>query len=113
MSSAKNEESRSKPKGGPGRKKPPGRFVRGYRRYHAWRAPFPVGWRIVCDAVFWLLVAAGAYMAVTTACAAALMVLPLLMIFGLGSGKTSSHDDGIDWDDHRMGGQPKGGPVKF
>jgi hypothetical protein len=30
---------------------------------------------------------------------------PLLGFFGLASNK--EHDDGIDWSDHRTGGQPK------
>ncbi|MEU5438254.1 hypothetical protein AB0G73_33535 [Streptomyces sp. NPDC020719] len=82
-----------------------GKFVRMYRRYHAWRAPFPLWARIVCDILFWAVTAAAGYVAIGGLCGAILIAAPLLGFFGLASSK--EHDDGIDWSDHRMGGQPK------
>ncbi|MEV0244922.1 hypothetical protein AB0I06_34150 [Streptomyces sp. NPDC050674] len=82
-----------------------GKLVRLYRRYHAWRAPFPLWARIGCDILFWALTAAAAYVAIGSLCGAILIAAPLLGFLGLASSK--EHDDGIDWSDHRMGGQPK------
>lgn len=53
-----------------------GRFRRMYRRYHAWRAPFPRGARILCDITFWVIAAAVAYVAVGTLCGMILVLLP-------------------------------------
>ncbi|MEW2615806.1 hypothetical protein AB0937_37725 [Streptomyces sp. NPDC047880] len=82
-----------------------GKLVRIYRRYHTWRAPFPRWARIVCDILFWAVTAAAAYVAIGSLCGAILIAAPLLGFFGLAASK--KHDDGIDWSDHRMGGQPK------
>ncbi|MFC7842565.1 hypothetical protein ACFY3O_26980 [Streptomyces sp. NPDC001046] len=82
-----------------------GRLVRMYRRYHAWRAPFPPWIRIGCDVLFWALTAAAAYVVIGSLCGAVLVALPLLGFLGLAASK--EHDDGIDWSDHRMGGQPR------
>ncbi|MFF3582095.1 hypothetical protein [Streptomyces mirabilis] len=82
-----------------------GRFKRMYRRYHAWRAPFPRGARILCDITFWVIAAAVAYVAVGALCGMILILLPLLGFLGLAGSK--EHDDGIDWSDDRMGGQPR------
>lgn len=82
-----------------------GKLVRLYRRYHAWRAPFPLWARIACDILFWAVTAAAAYIAIGSLCGAILIAAPLLGFLGLASSK--EHDDGIDWSDHRMGGQPK------
>ncbi|MEU4490195.1 hypothetical protein AB0H94_35895 [Streptomyces purpurascens] len=76
-----------------------------YRRYHAWRAPFPLWARIACDILFWAVIAAAAYVAIGSLCGAILIAAPLLGFLGLASSK--EHDDGIDWSNHRMGGQPK------
>ncbi|WP_143050296.1 hypothetical protein [Streptomyces sp. 2231.1] len=92
-------------------KRASGKFVRMYRRYHAWRAPFPLGVRIVCDVLFWAVIAAVGYVAIGSLCGAILIAAPLLGFFGLASSK--GHDDGIDWSDHRMGGQPKNPGPKF
>ncbi|MGW1271730.1 hypothetical protein [Streptomyces sp. NPDC002491] len=81
------------------------RSLRAYRRYHAWRAPFPLWARIVCDLLFWTVIAAVAYVALGSLCGAVLIAAPLLGFFGLASSK--EYDDGIDWSDHRMGGQPR------
>ncbi|MFF0204618.1 hypothetical protein [Streptomyces sp. NPDC005017] len=88
-----------------------GKFVRMYRRYHAWRAPFPLWARIVCDILFWAVAAAAAYVAIGSLCGAVLIAAPLLGFLGLASSK--EYDDGIDWSDHRMGGQPKNPGPKF
>ncbi|MFC9128205.1 hypothetical protein ACFT4A_15315 [Streptomyces sp. NPDC057099] len=91
---------------GPSRsKRASGKLVRMYRRYHAWRAPFPLWARIVCDILFWAVIAAAAYVAIGSLCGAILIAAPLLGFLGLASSK--EHDDGIDWSDHRMGGQPR------
>jgi hypothetical protein len=82
-----------------------GWFRRMYRRYHAWRAPFPLGVRILCDITFWDIAACAAYVAVGTLCGMILVLLPLLGFLGLARSK--EYDDGIDWSDHRMGGQPR------
>ncbi|MEU4485669.1 hypothetical protein AB0H94_12405 [Streptomyces purpurascens] len=86
-------------------KRASGKFVRMYRRYHAWRAPFPLWARIACDILFWAVIAAAAYVAIGSLCGAILIAAPLLGFLGLASSK--EHDDGIDWSDHRMGGQPR------
>ncbi|QWB21093.1 MULTISPECIES: hypothetical protein [Streptomyces] len=86
-------------------KRASGKLVRMYRRYHAWRAPFPLWARSVCDILFWAVIAAAAYVAIGSLCGAILIAAPLLGLLGLASSK--EHDDGIDWNDHRMGGQPK------
>lgn len=41
-----------------------GGFVRVYRRYHAWRAPFPLWARIVCRILFWAVIATATYVAI-------------------------------------------------
>ncbi|MEU9632352.1 hypothetical protein AB0D89_36990 [Streptomyces luteogriseus] len=82
-----------------------GRLVRLYRRYHAWRAPWPLWARIACDVLFWALTAAAAYVTIGVLCGVILIAAPLLGFLALASSK--DHDDGIDWSDHRMGGQPK------
>lgn len=82
-----------------------GRIRRTYRRYHAWRSPFPRWARLSCDVTFWVIAAAMAYVAVGAICGIVLILLPLLGFLGLAGSK--EHDDGIDWDDHRMGGQPR------
>ncbi|MFJ4561597.1 hypothetical protein ACIP4Q_36745 [Streptomyces massasporeus] len=79
--------------------------MRLYRRYHAWRAPFPLWARIMCDILFWAVTAAAAYVAIGSLCGAILIAAPLLGFLGLASSK--EHDDGIGWNDDRMGGQPK------
>ncbi|MEU0194694.1 hypothetical protein ABZ250_33365 [Streptomyces afghaniensis] len=79
--------------------------MRPYDRYHAWRAPFPLWARIVCDILFWALTAAAAYVAIGSLCGVILVAAPLLGFLALASSK--EHDDGIDWSDHRMGGQPR------
>jgi hypothetical protein len=86
-------------------KRASGKFVHIYRRYHAWRAPFPLWARIVCDVLFWAVIAAAAYVAIGSLCGAILIAAPLLGFLGLASSK--EYDDGIDWSDHRMGGQPR------
>ncbi|MFG3722539.1 hypothetical protein ACGF8D_32595 [Streptomyces massasporeus] len=86
-------------------KRASGKLVRMYRRYHAWRSPFPLWARIVCDILFWAVAAAAAYVAIGSLCGAILIAAPLLGFLGLASSK--EHDDGIDWTDHRMGGQPR------
>ncbi|GAA2281154.1 hypothetical protein GCM10010234_17850 [Streptomyces hawaiiensis] len=73
--------------------------------YHAWRAPFPLWARVMCDILFWAVTAAAAYVAIGSLCGAVLIAAPLLGFLGLASSK--EHDDGIDWSDHRMGGQPR------
>ncbi|MEU3891612.1 hypothetical protein [Streptomyces sp. NPDC029041] len=93
----RREESRSK--------RVSGKFVRMYRRYHAWRSPFPLWARLVCDILFWAVIAAAAYVAIGSLCGAILIAAPLLGFLGLASSK--EYDDGIDWGDHRMGGQPR------
>lgn len=75
-------------------KRASGEFVRMYRRYHAWRAPFPLWARIVCDILFWAVIAAAAYGAIGSLCGAILIAAPLLGFLGLASGM--EHDDGID-----------------
>ncbi|WP_345664899.1 hypothetical protein [Streptomyces venetus] len=75
-----------------------------YRRYHAWRAPFPLWARIVCDILFWAVIAAAAYVAIGSLCGAILLAAPLVLRF-LGLASSKEYDDGIDWSDHRMGGQ--------
>ncbi|MEU6475203.1 hypothetical protein ABZ927_30340 [Streptomyces massasporeus] len=92
-------------------KRASGKLVRLYRRYHAWRAPFPLWARIVCDILFWAVTAAAAYVAIGSLCGAILIAAPLLGFLGLASSK--EHDDGIDWNDDRMGGQPKNPGPKF
>jgi hypothetical protein len=82
-----------------------------YRRYRAWRAPFPRWVRILCDITFWGIAAAVAYVAVGALCGMILILLPLLGFLGLA--KSKEHDDGIDWSDHRMGGQPRNPGPKF
>lgn len=86
-------------------KRASGKLVRMYRRYHSWRAPFPLWARIICDILFWAVIAAVAYVAIGSLCGAILIAAPLLGFFGLAFSK--DHDDGIDWSDHRMGGQPR------
>jgi hypothetical protein len=86
-------------------KRASGKLVRLYRRYHAWRAPFTLWARIVCDILFWAVTAAAAYVAIGSLCGAVLIAAPLLGFLGLASSK--ERDDGIDWSDHRMGGQPR------
>ncbi|MFD7246413.1 hypothetical protein [Streptomyces massasporeus] len=86
-------------------KRASGKLVRMYRRYHAWRSPFPLWARIVCDILFWAVAAAAAYVAIGSLCGALLIAAPLLGFLGLASSK--EHDDGIDWTDHRLGGQPR------
>ncbi|MER7895667.1 hypothetical protein ABTX62_05935 [Streptomyces sp. NPDC096046] len=86
-------------------KRAAGKLVRLYRRYHAWRDPFPLWARIVCDVLFWAVTAAAAYVAIGSLCGAILIAAPLLGFLGLASSK--EYDDGIDWSDHRMGGQPR------
>jgi len=81
------------------------RFTRTYRRYHAWRAPFPLWARILCDITFGVIVVAVAYVSVGALCGMILILLPLLGFLGLAGSK--EYDDGIDWSDHRMGGQPR------
>ncbi|GAA4335200.1 hypothetical protein GCM10023086_67520 [Streptomyces venetus] len=76
-------------------KRASGKFVRMYRRDHAWRAPFPLWARIVCDILFWAVTAAAAYVAIGSLCGAILIAAPLLGFLGLASSK--EHDDGIDW----------------
>lgn len=83
-----------------------GGFVRVYRRYHAWRAPFPLWARIVCRILFWAVIATATYVAIGSLCGAILIAAPLLGFLGLASSK--QHDGGIDWSDDRMGGrQPR------
>ena len=79
--------------------------MRMYRRYRAWRAPFPLWARILCDILFWAIASAVAYVALGAFCGAVLILLPLLGFLGLANSK--EYDDGIDWDDDRMGGQPR------
>ncbi|GHD35590.1 hypothetical protein GCM10010313_83050 [Streptomyces violarus] len=86
-------------------KRASGKLLRLYRRYHAWRAPFPLWARTVCDVLFWAVISAAAYVAIGSLCGAILIAAPLLGFLGLASSK--KHDDGIDWSDHRMGGQPR------
>ncbi|MFB7934026.1 hypothetical protein ACFC4C_33460 [Streptomyces sp. NPDC056039] len=91
---------------GPSRsKRASGKLVRMYRHYHAWRAPFPLRARIVCDILFWAVIAAAAYAAIGSLYGAILIAAPLLGFAGLASSK--EHDDGIDRNNHRIGGQPK------
>ncbi|GAA4330747.1 hypothetical protein GCM10023086_60650 [Streptomyces venetus] len=85
-------------------KRASGKLVRMYRRYHAWRAPFPLWARIVCDILFWAVIAAAAYVAIGSLCGAILLAAPLVLRF-LGLASSKEYDDGIDWSDHRMGGQ--------
>ncbi|GAA2231015.1 hypothetical protein [Streptomyces indiaensis] len=96
---------RTGPRGAGRSKRASGRLVRIYRRYHTWRAPFPLWARILCDILFWAGSAAAAYVAIGSLCGAILIAAPLLGFLGLAASK--EHDDGIDWSDHRMGGQPK------
>lgn len=67
-------------------------------------SPFPLWARIVCDILFWAVIAAAAYVAIDSLCGAILIATPLLGFFGLASSK--QHDKGIDWSDDRMGGHP-------
>ncbi|KUN25173.1 hypothetical protein AQJ23_17590 [Streptomyces antibioticus] len=76
-----------------------------YRRYLAWRAPFPRWARILYDITMTVIAAATAYVAVGALCGMVLVLLPLLGFLGLA--KSKDHDDGIDWSDDRMGGQPR------
>ncbi|MFF5522512.1 hypothetical protein [Streptomyces coeruleorubidus] len=59
----------------------------------------------MCDILFCAVIADAAYVAIGSLCGAILIAAPLLGFFGLASSK--EHDDGIDWSDHRMGGQPR------
>jgi hypothetical protein len=56
-----NGHARKSGQGKAGRsKRASGKLVRLYRRYHAWRALFPLRARILCDILFWALTAAAA-----------------------------------------------------
>ncbi|MFB7934440.1 hypothetical protein ACFC4C_35575, partial [Streptomyces sp. NPDC056039] len=66
---------------------------------------FPLRARIVCDILFWAVIAAAAYAAIGSLYGANLITAPLLGLPALTSSK--EHDHSIDRNNHQMGSQPK------